>query len=467
VDKFDVIVIGSGSGMIVASDAVDNGLKVALVDKGPPLGGTCLNWGCIPSKMLIYPADVVAMIQEAERIGIKAKIEPIDFQNIMQRMRHLVTEENQGMAKGVEGTPGIKWFKDVGEFVSDYTMQVGDEKIKGDKIFIASGARPFIPPIKGIDGIEYLTNETVLELEKLPKSVIIIGGGYIGCEYSHFFAGMGSEVTIVELGSKLVPAEEPEISELLKKEMEKRMAIHTNHQVAEVKEKNGIKTVVAKDTTSQQIKEFSAEALLMAVGRKPNSDLLKPEKTGVEVDNKGFIKVNEYLETTKKNIWAFGDAIDKQMFRHAANYEAQVVVHNAFGKGKNKVPVDLFATPHAVFTHPQIASVGLTEADAKKEFKKILVGYYQYKETAKGSAMGDPEGFVKVIVHHDTGKILGGHIIGPFAPELIQEIVNAMSYGNGSYAPIVLAMHIHPAATEVVKWAFGNLRHVEQEDLEK
>jgi dihydrolipoamide dehydrogenase len=464
-DKFDVIVIGSGSGMTVASDALENGMTVALVDKGPPLGGTCLNWGCIPSKMLIYPADVVAMIQEADRIGIKAKIESIDFQNIMHRMRHLVTEENQGMANGVKADSRIQWFKDVGEFVSDYTMQVGDNKIKGDKVFIASGARPLIPPFKGVDGVQYLTNETVLELEEQPKSIVIIGGGYIGCEYAHFFAGVGTEVTMVEMGPKLVPAEEPEISDLLKKEMEKRMAIYMNHQVVELKETNGVKTVVAKDTTSQQLKEFSAEALMIAVGRKPNSDLLKPEKTGVEVDNKGFIKVNEYLETTKKNIWAFGDAIDKQMFRHAANYEAQVVEHNAFDK--HKVPVDLFATPHAVFTHPQIASVGLTEAEAKKEFKKILVGYYQYKETAKGSAMGDPEGFVKVIVQHDTGKLLGGHIIGPFAPELIQEIVNAMNYGNGSYAPIVLAMHIHPAATEVVKWAFGNLKHVEEEENEK
>ncbi|MEM3563380.1 MAG: dihydrolipoyl dehydrogenase [Candidatus Jordarchaeaceae archaeon] len=463
VEDFDVIVVGSGSGMIVASNAVESGLRVALVEKGPPLGGTCLNWGCIPSKMLIYPADVVAMIREAEKIGIRAKIEKIDFQKIMHRMRHLISEESQGMALGVERDPNIKWFKNIGEFVSDYTMKVGNQKIRGEKIFIVSGARPFIPPIKGIDGVSYLTNETVLELEELPQSIIIIGGGYVGCEYGHFFAGMGSEVTIVELGPRLVPGEEPEISELLQKEMEKRMKILTNHQVVEVREKNKIKTVVAKETASGKVKELSAEALMIAVGRKPNSDLLKPEKTGVEVDSKGFIKVNDYLETTKKNIWAFGDAINKQMFRHAANYEAQVAWHNAFSD--HKVPINLSATPHAVFTHPQIASVGLTEEQAKKDGHKILVGYYHFKETAKGSAMGNPEGFVKVIVEQNTGKILGGHIIGPFAPELIQEIVNAMAYGNGSYAPIIRAMHIHPAATETVKWAFGNLRPVDGDSI--
>lgn len=458
--KFDVVVIGSGSGMIVASNAVESGLKVALVEKASVLGGTCLNWGCIPSKMLIYPADVVAMIQEAEKIGVKARIESIDFKKIMHRMRHLVTEENQGMAKGVEMDPNITWFRGVGEFVNDYTMRVGDEVIKGDKIFIVSGARPFVPPIKGIDSVEYLDNESVLQLEKLPGSIIIVGGGYIGCEYAHFFASMGSEVTIVELGSRLVAAEEPEISDLLKKEMEKRMTVYTKHGVEEVKEKGGVKTVLVKDMDGGNVKELSAEALMMAVGRKPNSDLLKPEKTGVEVDKRGFIKVNEYLETSKKNIWAFGDAIGQQMFRHAANYEAQVVWHNAFGG--HKVPVDLSATPHAVFTHPQIAGVGLREDEAKQQYNDVLVGYYYYKDTAKGSAMGDPEGFVKVVVEAESGRLLGGHIVGPFAAILVQELVNAMSYGNRTYAPIVRAMHIHPAITETVKWAFGNLRPVEK-----
>jgi len=456
VEKFDVIVTGSGSGMIVASSAVESGLRVALVEKGPPLGGTCLNWGCIPSKMLIYPADVVAMIREAERIGVKARIERIDFQRIMERMRSLVTEENRHMARGVEAEPNITWFKGVGEFISDYTMRVDGEEIRGEKIFIASGARPFIPPIKGIDSVDYLTNETVLQLEKPPESIIIIGGGYIGCEYGHFFAGMGSKVTIIQREPRLVPMEEPEISELLKKEMEKRMKVFTNSEVIEVGQNKRIKRVVAKDRKNGKRREFTAEAILVAAGRKPNSDLLKPEKTGVEVDRRGFVVVNEYLETSKRNIWAFGDAIGKQMFRHAANYEAQVAWHNA--TSEHKVPVDLTATPHAVFTHPQIAGVGLREGEAKEQGYKFLVGYYHYRDTAKGTAMGDPEGFVKVIVEEETGRLLGAHIIGPHASILIQELVNAMSHGDGTYAPIVRAMHIHPALTEVVKWSFGNLR---------
>jgi len=454
-EKFDVLVIGAGSGMIVASNAVARGLKTAVVESGP-MGGTCVNRGCIPSKMLIYPADVVAIIQEAESINVNATINSIDFEKIMKRMRSFVTGDSRRQAEAVEATPNLTWFKDVGEFISNYTMKVGDHVIKADRIFIVSGARPGIPPIKGIDNVDYLTSDTVLELKKPPKSMVIIGGGYIAAEYGHFFSGIGSDVTIVQRNVRLLPEEEPEISELLKEEMEKRMKIFTNYDAIEVKEKNGFKTVRARNRENGNLKEFSAEALLIAAGRFPNSDLLKPEKTGVELDESGYVKVNEYLETQRKNVWAFGDAIGKQMFKHVANYEAEIAWHNAVHE--HKVKVDYSAAPHAVFTHPQIASVGLKEAEAKQKGYKILVGKAYYKDTALGVAMGEPKGFVKVIVEERTGKILGGHIIGPFASILIQEIINAMVSGDKTFFPIIRGMHIHPAMPEVVQNALGNLK---------
>ena len=197
------------------------------------------------------------------------------------------------------------------------------------------------------------------------------------------------------------------------------------------------------------------KSVMIATGRVSNADILKPEKTGVKLDEHNFIKVNEYLETSKKNIWAFGDAIGIQMFKHVANYEAGVVWHNAVHD--HKVKMDFSAAPHAVFTHPQVASVGLTEEEAKEQYHNILVGQALYSETAMGAAMGFPEGFVKVIVERETGKILGAHIIGPEASILIQEIINAMVSETGSFAPIAQAMHIHPAMSEVVQNAFGNL----------
>jgi dihydrolipoamide dehydrogenase len=417
--------------MIVAAIAVNSGMKTALVESGP-LGGTCLNRGCVPSKMLIYPADVVAMIQEAAKIGINASVNSIDFQNMMGRMHELVDEDVGRQTRAITSDPRIKWYKETGEFISDYTMKVDNETIKAEK-----------------------TSDTVLQLEKPPNSMTIIGGGYIAAEYGHFFSSIGTKVTIIQRNPRLVPDEEPEISELLKEELSKRLEIYTNHEAVETKEKNGNKIIVARNRDDGSLKEFSAKSLLVAIGRIPNSDILKPEKTGVDLDKRGFIKVNEYLETRKKNIWAFGDAIGKQMFKHVANYEAQVAWHNALHE--HKIKMDYLAAPHAVFTHPQIASVGLKEAEAKQQGYKILVGTAQFKDTAQGAAMGKPKGFVKVILEQKTGRILGGHIIGPFASMLIQEITNAMSTGDRSFTPIMRGMHIHPAMSEVVQSAFANI----------
>jgi dihydrolipoamide dehydrogenase len=453
-DKFDVVVVGSGSGMNIAAAAASSGLKTAVVESGP-MGGTCLNRGCIPSKMLIYPADVVTVAEEAKSTGVNVSVASVDFSKIMQRMRQFVSDDSTRQAAAVEADPNITWFKGVGEFVSDYTMRVGNHTIRGERIFIVSGARPDMPPVKGLKDVDYITSDTVLKLETQPKSMIIIGGGYIAAEYGHFFSSIGTKVTILQRSPRLVPEEEPEVSELLKEEMSKRMKIFTNHEAMEARENSSLRTVLAKNRETGQVREFSAEALLVAAGRVPNSDLLKPEKTGVELDERGYVKVNEYLETRKKNIWALGDAIGRQMFKHVANYEAEIAWHN--NRHEHKVKVDYSAAPHAVFSHPQIASVGLKEAEAKQQGKKILVGFSHYKDTALGVAMGEPKGFVKVIVEQNTDKLLGGHIIGPQASVLIQEIVNAMTTEDKTFMPIARAMHIHPAMTEVVQRAFYNL----------
>jgi mycothione reductase len=454
-ERFDVLVIGSGSGMIVASEAVEQGYKTALVDFGP-MGGTCINRGCIPSKMLIYPADVIATLRDSEKLGVHSTINSVDFHNIMSRMHTLVNGDSNNQARAVEATPNLTWFKEKGEFTSNYTMQVGEHAITAERIFIASGARTTIPLIKGIENISYLTSDTVLELETPPKSILIVGGGYIGMEYGHFFSGIGTKTTILQRPNRVLPDEEPEVSELLRFEMGQRMEIYTGYEVVEAKQEGSTKTLIAKNRSDFSQKEFSAEQVMVATGREPNSDLLKPEKTGVKLDKDGYIIVDDFLETTKKNIWAFGDAIGKQMFKHVANYEAGIVWHNSMHS--HKVKMNFLVAPHAVFTHPQVASVGLKEAEAKEQGYKILVGKALYHETAMGGAMGYPEGFVKVIVERETGKILGGHIIGPEASILIQEIINAMATETGTYASIVGAMHIHPAMPEVVQNAFGNLR---------
>jgi dihydrolipoamide dehydrogenase len=452
--EYDVIVIGSGSGGEIVDSALSHGFNVAWVDKGP-LGGTCLNVGCIPSKMVIYPADRVVEIQEAEKLGIKAEIKDIDFSAIMKHMREPIRESHEHMRKGLEmSTENFRYYEGIGHFVSDYTLEIKGEHIKGKYIFIGSGARPLIPQIKGVENIDFLTNETVFDLTEKPLSIIIAGGGYIAVEFAHFFAAMGTKVTVIQRSSRLIKNSEPEISELLNKEMGKRMTVFLDSELIEVKKDGKYISAIAKDKKTGKEVLINAEKILFATGRISNADLLKVENTGVKVDERGYIKVNEYLETSKKNIWAFGDAIGKYMFKHVANEEALVAWNNAFHD--HKTPMDYSAVPYAVFTYPQIASVGLTEEEAKKNHQ-ILIGKAKYSDVSKGEAMVELNGFTKAIVDKENGKILGFHIIGPYAPILIQEVINAMALG-GQIGFIGQGMHIHPTLPELILRTLGNLR---------
>jgi mycothione reductase len=452
VKKYDVIVVGSGCGAIISEEASARGLKVALVDKGP-LGGTCLNLGCIPSKMLIAVADRVVEIEEAAKLGVKAKVETIDFGAVMERMRRSIKKEREHIREGVLATKNLDFFEGEGHFVADYTIEVNGQRIRGEHIFLASGSRPFIPPIKGADTINYLTNGSALQLKERPASLIIIGGGYVGVEFGHFFAAIGTKVTILEMADRLVLAEEPEIAELLKKKLSERMAIYTNSQVAEVRKKGDGVAAVIRDKKGRQ-KEIRAQKIMMAVGRRSNADLLKVENTGVETDPRGFIKVNDYLETSQKKIFAVGDANGQQMFTHIANREAALVAHNVLGGANLKM--DYSAAPHAVYSHPQIASVGLGEEPARKKHK-VLVSRTRYFDVAKGQAMMEKEGFAKAIVDQDSGKLLGFHIVGPYAPMLIQEVTNAMTSG-GQVGEILEGVHIHPALSELIPRTLINLQ---------
>jgi mycothione reductase len=452
-EHFDALVVGSGSGMMIAEAAINLGMKVALVEMGK-LGGTCLNTGCIPSKMVIYSADIINQIKHAERLGIHARIDRVDFGFIMHRAREAVEKDRKSMEQSIPNIKGLKFYPARGEFVANYTMMVRDEKIMADNVFIVSGSRPQIPDIKGLSDVEYLTNENVWDLEEAPKSIIIMGGGFVAVEMAHFFSSMGTETTILSRSPKLLKKTEPEISEILTTSLRERMHIETNVEFTEVsKVKDGVQVKIKKNHETQS---FTAKKLFIATGRTSNSDILKVAKTGVELDAHGFIKVNESYETNMKHIYAFGDAIGEPMFRHLANKEAEVVWH--WFKESHLHPINYDKVPYAVFTWPQIASVGLTESEAIERGLDILIGEYNYIDTAKGAAMDEEDGYVKIILEDEKYTILGAHIIGPYAPILIQEIVNVMYAGDGTVYPIADAIYVHPALPEVIQRAIYNLR---------
>jgi len=452
-ERFDVLVVGSGSGMMIAEAAVRSGLRTALVEMGK-LGGTCLNTGCIPSKMVIYPADVINTIRRAERMGVHARIESVDFEQIMERARRFVEHDRKPMEESVGRTRGLTYFHGMGEFVGDYTMEVGGEAFRADNVFLVSGSRPLVPPIKGLDGVDYLTSDNLWDLRRRPESVIIVGGGFIACELAHFFSAVGAGTTVLSRSPRLLRYAEPEISETLTAQMRQRMHVETGVEVTRVEQKGGEVEATAVGAGGE--KTFRAERLIIAAGRRSNADLLKPERTGVQLDDRGFIKVNQRYETTKPRIWALGDAIGKAMYKHVANREAEIAWH-AFSNS-HAHPLDYDKVPYAVFTWPQVASVGLTEAEALRRGLDILVGEYRYIDTARGAAMDEEDSFVKVVLEEKTYRILGAHILGAEAPTLIQEVVNVMHSGEGAVYPIMDALHIHPALPEVVQRAAYHLR---------
>lgn len=437
-------------------------LKVAVIDKDEP-GGICLTRGCIPSKILLYPAELIRSIEGADVFGLDIRVEKVDFHKTMNRMRSLIHHDIDKIRESLSKAANIDYYPYPAEFVAPYTLETKGERISAKMIFLCTGSRPLIPPIEGLAEVGYLTSDTLLKLDSLPKSVAIVGGGYIAAEYGHFLSAMGSQVTIVGRNSQFLPDEEPEISALAKRELGKHIKIMTGHEVIRAERSpSGGKNIVAVNKETGEEVTFMSEEILVASGRASNSDILHPEKGGVKTDANGWIAVDDFLQTSQANVWALGDATGRYQFKHVANYEALVVYTNAVLGGKMKV--DYHAVPHAVFTYPEVASVGMREKEAIQAhgINKVLIGVQRYQDTAKGEAINAKDYFVKVILERDELRILGAHIIGPQASVLIHEIIPLMYVGHQTALPIKAAMHIHPALSEVVDRAFSSLMTPEQ-----
>ncbi|MEM4728507.1 MAG: dihydrolipoyl dehydrogenase [Thermoplasmata archaeon] len=463
VREYDLVLIGTGSGMNIVAPMLRHraGVRVAIIDKDPP-GGICLTRGCIPTKILLHSADVLRTAQDAKHFGVETGPVRADFTRVMERMRRMINEEIEQIRRGLESSPNIDYYPSRAEFVEPYTLSVSGEKIRSRTIVLCTGSRPFVPPIRGLERTGFHTSDSVLGWRELPARIGIIGGGYIAAEYGHFFSAMGSSVTIIGRNPRILPGEEPEVSEHAAEHMRLYLNLLTNHEVVGVDVgPKGEKLIHAVDRATGSTSSIAVDEILVATGRAPNTDILHPERGGVMTDRRGWILVNEYLETTAPGVWALGDAIGRYMFKHAANYESLVVYQNAvLGQ---RVKVDYRAVPHAVFTYPEIASVGMSEAEAVRALgrERVLIGRADYGETAKGLAMEASGCFGKIIAEAGAGRILGAHIIGPHASLLIQELVTLMYTQERSLAPIANGMHIHPALSEVVERAASSLMPVE------
>lgn len=444
--KYAVLVIGAGTGTDIAAFAAEKGLSTALVEEGP-LGGTCHNRGCIPSKMLIHSADVADTINNSEKFGIKAKIESIDYPSIVNRVFNQIDKQSKEMEEAAYETENITFYKTRGKFISPKVMKVGDEEITAEKIFIVCGTRPAVPPIKGLDKIKYLTSNEALRLTKQPKDLVVIGGGYIAAELTHFFSSLGTKVTVLVRGNRLLEREDSEIADWFTKEVSKKWNILLNTEVDEFFPDGERINIKLKDG-----KQISSEQVLLATGRVPNGDILDLKTGGLELDERGNLKINEYLETNLEGVWGLGDIVGILPLKHTANHQASYAIKNAFLNKHEKVNYRVI--PHAVFSSPSVAGVGKTEDELKKMGISYRVGRKEYKETAMGEALQE-NGLVKILVDKEN-TILGAHIIGPDASTLIHELVVAMTT-SGKVSAIKESVYVHPALSEVVQRAFWDI----------
>ncbi|MFN7991362.1 MAG: dihydrolipoyl dehydrogenase [Candidatus Micrarchaeia archaeon] len=447
-EKFDLIVIGGGSGLDVVSAAAAKGMRVALIEEGP-MGGTCLNRGCIPSKILIHAADVMQEIKKAPEFGITVGKVSVDFGKVMSRAR-VVDEDARGIEESIRRSKNITLFKERGRFVGPKTLRVGDKEISSDRIVIAAGTRPAVPTVEGLASVPYMTSDDALRLDHLPERLIIIGGGYISCELAHFFSSMGSKVVILQRNVRLLPDEDEEVSLKFTELFSKQCEVHLKFALKRVEKKGG--NIVAWDAEG---KSLEGTDLLVATGRVPNSDILEVSKAGIKTDKHGYIESGGFMETNVPGVYVLGDIAGKYLFKHSANLEAEYVAHNILEPQK-RIEVDYTAMPHAVFSHPQVAGVGATEQQLKEGGHDYLVGRYMYSGTGMGEALAEKDGFVKFLTDYQ-GKILGCHIMGPEASSLIHEVLVSMKAGRCHVNDIINTVHIHPALSEVVQRGAGSV----------
>jgi dihydrolipoamide dehydrogenase len=467
--KYDAVVIGAGpGGYVCAIRLAQLGKTVALIDRDN-LGGTCLNWGCIPSKALIHVAHLFeTMTHKAGDMGLSFSDLKVDFKKTQSWKDSVVKKLTDGIG-GLCKRHKIDVLMGTASFVSGSELEIKmneggkKEKIQFEKAVIATGSASTTLPGIEIDGKQVITSKEALNLPSLPKKLVLIGGGYIGMELGCFYAMMGTEVVVLEYAPQILGGADADIASLVEKAMIKRGAsIHTGFKVEGV-DKKGKKALVRGKTKENEEKTFEADIVLVSVGRKPYTEALQLERAGVKTSEKGFIPVNASLQTNQRNIYAIGDITEGPALAHRASHEALVAA--AHLAGDSHAVIDYKVIPAAVFTDPEVASVGISEREAKEKGLNVKVAKFPFAALGRALANNNSEGFVKLIGDAKTGDLLGMHIVGPDAGNLIAEGALAIEMG-ASIEDLALTIHTHPTFPEAIMEAadsyYGHAIHVFQ-----
>jgi len=448
--RYDLIVIGAGgAGSTVAGEANNRGARVALIERWK-VGGTCLNVGCDPTKTLVRSAQILHQSRHAARFGITVPDATPDWPAVIARVERVIDTIRGGDGDRNIRESGVSLYKGTGRFVSPHEVDVNGETLWGEKIVIATGAAEVIPPIEGLREAGFITNVEAIALPELPRSMTIIGGGVIGCEFAQIFARFGVDVTILGSADRLLPREDEAVvlplQDVLRRE---GVSIQTGYRVDKVVRRDGL-LCLSGPSDGERVEHCATETILVAAGRKPTLDSLNLEAAGVVSNERGIV-VDDQMLTNVPHIAAVGDATGLFPFTHVADYQARIAEANLMGSGPTQ-RADYHAVPWTIFTDPELARVGLTEAQARDEGYDVKCATVRVRDLARAITAGETDGVVKLVSDRSTGKLLGGHILSANAGEMLPEIVLAMRAGLPVSA-IADAIHSYPTLSEGVFWA--------------
>ena len=438
---YDAIVIGSGqAGNPLSQKLADHGWAVSLVEK-EHLGGTCINTGCTPTKTMIASSQVAYYARNASNWGVYTGEVSVDLPAVVRRKDEIVRQWRAGQEKKVQERPNLHLYRGAARFVGPKRLRVGDQELEGERVFINTGTRVDVPRLEGLEQIDYLTNASIMELAEVPEHLVVLGGGYIGLEFGQMFRRFGSRVTVVHRGEHLLPREDADVTTELQKALEAEgIRFVLNAQTTRVAKQNG--EVVLQLQAGGDVR---GSHLLVATGRRPNTEELVLENAGVQVDRQGFVPVNNRLETNVPGVWALGDVKDGPAFTHIS-YNDYQIVHANLIEGK-QLTTDGRIVPYSVFTDPQLGRVGLTETEARATGRRLKVGKIPMGWVARAIERDETAGLMKLVVDADSDRILGAAILGTEGGELVQ-ILHAVMLAGAPYTLLKGAIYIHPTLAE-------------------
>jgi pyruvate/2-oxoglutarate dehydrogenase complex dihydrolipoamide dehydrogenase (E3) component len=455
---YDAIVIGTGqAGPPLAGRLAGAGMKVAVIERHR-FGGTCVNTGCIPTKTLVASARAAWVAREAGRWGVEiGATVRVDMKRVKARQDEVSGESNRGVESWLKGLDGVTVFEGHGRFTGPHQVSVGGERLEAPRIFVDVGARARVPDLPGLDGVPFLTNSGILELDSLPEHLVIVGGSYVGLEFAQMYRRFGSRVTVVEQGPRLIAREDPEISEAVQEILEAEgVEVRLGAECARA-ERRGDGIAIGVDCGSGA-PEIEGSHLLLATGRTPNTHDLGAEVAGIELDERGCIRVDEELRTSAEGVWALGECNGRGAFTHTAYNDFEIVAANLLDGGSRRLGDRI--TCYGLFVDPPLGRAGMTEAEVRESGRRALVARRPMARVARAKERGETRGLMKVVVDAGTQRILGAAVLGIGGDEIVHSILDVM-YADAPYTVIQRAVHIHPTVTELIPTMLGDLEPLE------